>query len=100
MPAQRRGLGRGLGALIPAGPPGPSPAGHAGGVGVLSDISDRSAQHNSPVSTFLFRQEPPVGSNGTPTSEAGAADPAGVGYFAQLQIPRRILYAVRVCWSR
>jgi ParB family chromosome partitioning protein len=105
MPAQRRGLGRGLGALIPAGPPARSATGNAPGVDVEGDLPtaagiDRSTR-DSPVATFLFREEPPPGppngihangihangthSNGT-HSNGTAHDPAGVGYFAQLPL--------------
>jgi ParB family transcriptional regulator, chromosome partitioning protein len=92
MPAQRRGLGRGLGALIPAGPPvGVDPA-HAdtGAVGVATDPGTDRTHRDSPVSTFLFRKEPPAHSNGdAPHADRQAAaegDPSGVGYFAQLPL--------------
>ena len=101
MPAQRRGLGRGLGALIPAGPPGQAAAGEAAYAdsGAASPSRDpgngRAAHRESPVSTFLFRQEPPAQSNGTqpnggpdPSAEGdpNGGDPNGVGYFAQLPL--------------
>ncbi len=91
MPAQRRGLGRGLGALIPAGPPGQDAAGDLAyadpeAAGLSRDSrSGRHAHRESPVSTFLFRQEPPTASNGRADSGADG-DPNGVGYFAQLPL--------------
>jgi ParB family chromosome partitioning protein len=91
MPAQRRGLGRGLGALIPAGPPGHAAAGEvaytdSGAAGPSGESGNgRAAHRESPVSTFLFRQEPPATSNGG-TDPAADGDPNGVGYFAQLPL--------------
>ena len=96
MPAQRRGLGRGLGALIPAGPPG----GHAGGATAYVDSetddsaadsgNGRDGHRESPVGTFLIRQEPPPSSNESRDTRdpAGSGDPTGVGYFAQLPLHR------------
>jgi ParB family transcriptional regulator, chromosome partitioning protein len=101
VPTQRRGLGRGLGALIPAGPPAQATAGDStyvepGVAGLAGDSGNgRSAHRESPVSTFLFRQEPPAPSDGaiedagridSDRSVANGGDPDGVGYFAQLPL--------------
>ena len=88
MPTQRRGLGRGLGALIPAGPPHQAtaadraPTDPASQAGSSADHGN-GAPRESPVSTFLFRREP-VESTGADGQVS--ADATGVGYFAQLPL--------------
>ncbi|RYU10238.1 ParB/RepB/Spo0J family partition protein [Nocardioides iriomotensis] len=85
-PQQRRGLGRGLGSLIPTAPAGPPPAGAAGapsGNGHMSDTSDSSR---------LLAASAPDGSSGIsdsvppPTTDGQGLTPVVGAHFAELPV--------------
>ncbi|MBU2695637.1 ParB/RepB/Spo0J family partition protein [Pimelobacter sp. 30-1] len=81
--APRRGLGRGLGSLIPTGPPAPAPAG-TNGAGVNSDAQHADLSAGAPPS-------PPADQGPTGTANGAQIEDSGLravdgAYFAELPV--------------
>lgn len=81
--APRRGLGRGLGSLIPTGPPAPAPSG-TNGTGVNSDDQHADLSAGAPPSPAVD-QGPTGTTNGAQIEDSGLRAVDGA-YFAELPV--------------